>query len=599
MMRQERLFLEEVIQEVSLSGMRECEVTKPTRKPRVLRYKKSDPVQRPIELVRDLEQLYLLEAPVTRQKPDTEEVVSRYHQNGSRAKVLGAVYTPPRVATALARWAIRSPSDRALDPSCGEGVFLSAARTRLVEIGARRPRYTGVDIDPQTAAAAGAICSDFFEWVRSAPKYDVVLGNPPFIRSHLFSERSRMLAFAGMVQMRLRPSRLMSTWAPFLALSCSALSENGRLGMVIPEELLHVGYARELRRFLLNRFKRVIVCFPPNGIFPEVQQAVILLLCDNHGDGQAGLFTMEYSDLEERNFEALRSAGAWAWNHKWTHLFLDLRQRDIVDQCWQQLDWQPFRSYGRVEVGVVTGDNGFFIVNQERASQFDKKHLVPIVTSARDLQGIKFTADDFRRVLSQNRPAFLLKVQEPPDKLPAGLRSYLQSGELEHVNSRFKCRNREPWYAVPSVWESDALLLRQAGEMPRLVHLSKRCTATDTIHRVWWNSPSHAKRQTGGFMNSWTLLMAELTGRSYGGGVLELMPSEANQLPMPGPVDALDRVFDQVDEQVRSHNLYDAVAIVDKVVMPEWMNKKRREEIETVLAKLIQRRKLRNHVHHR
>jgi len=591
-------FLKEVTQEMFRSGMRECEVAKPTRKPRVPHCKKSDRDQLPIELAEDWEQLYLFDTLVARQKPDTEDVVSRYRQNGSRAKVLGAVYTPPRVAAALARWAIRSPSDRALDPSCGEGVFLSAVRTRLAELGARRPECTGVDIDPQTAAASGAICSDFFQWVRSAPKYDVVLGNPPFIRSHLFSERSRTLAFTRMVQMRLRPSRLMSTWAPFLALSCEALSENGRLGMVIPEELLHVGYAQELRRFLLTRFKRVIVCFPPNGIFPEVQQAVILLLCDNHGDGEARLFTMEYSDLEEGNFESLGSAGTWTWNPKWTHLFLNSRQRNIVDKCWQQLDWQPLRSYGRVEVGVVTGDNEFFIVNQEKVSQFDKKYLVPIVTSARDLQGIKFTADDFRRVLSQNRPAFLLKVQEPLDQLPAGLRSYLRSGEREHINARFKCRNREPWYAVPSVWESDALLLRQAGDMPRLVHLSKRCTATDTIHRVRWNSTSHAKRQTVGFMNSWTLLVAELTGRSYGGGVLELMPSEANQLPMPSPVNALDRIFDQVDEEVRSRSLYDAVAIVDKVVMPEWMTKKDREEIETVLAQLIQRRKSRNHVHH-
>jgi adenine-specific DNA-methyltransferase len=579
--------------------MREYEVAKSTQKPKLLRRKKSYCGQHPIELIRDWEQLYLLDLPLARQKPVAEDVISRYHQNGSRTKVLGAVYTPPRVATALARWAIRSPSDRALDPSCGKGVFLSAARTRLSELGARRPHYTGVDIDSQTAAASGAICSDFFQWVRTAPKYDVVLGNPPFIRSHLFSEKSRTLAFAGMVQMRLHPSRLMSTWAPFLALSCQALNANGRLGMVIPEELLHVGYAQELRRFLLTRFKRVIVCFPPNGTFPEVQQAVILLLCDNHCDGETGLFTMEYSDLEEGNFESLRSADTWTWNPKWTHLFLDSRQRDIVDQCWQQLDWQPLRSYGRVEVGIVTGDNEFFIINKERASLFDKKYLVPIVTSARDLQGIKFTADDFQRVLSQSRPAFLLKVREPLDQLPAGLRSYLQSGEREHVNARFKCRNREPWYAVPSVWESDALLLRQAGEMPRLVHLSKRCTATDTIHRVRWNTTWHAKRQTVGFMNSWTLLVAELTGRSYGGGVLELMPSEANQLPVPGPVEALDRIFDQVDEQVRSRNLYDAVAIVDKVVMPEWMTKKNRQGIETVLAQLILRRKSRNHAYHR
>lgn len=581
------------------SSMRKRTIAKPTAKSKVFCSKKKHHVHRPIELAEDMEQLYLLDVPAASATPDTGDVLSRYQQNGSRAKVLGAVYTHPRVAAALARWAIRSPSDQALDPSCGEGVFLSAGRTRLADLGAHGPECAGVDIDPQTADASGATCCDFFQWVRSAPKYDVVLGNPPFIRSHLFSEKSRTLAFAGMVQMGLHPSRLMSTWAPFLALSCGMLKRSGRLAMVIPEEVLHVGYAQELRSFLLTRFKKVIVCFPPNGIFPEVQQAVILLLCDNYGEGEGRLFTMDYAGLEEGDYESVHAAEAWRWNTKWTHLFLNSQQRDGIEWCWRQIHWQPLRYYGRAEVGVVTGDNGFFIVNQKKASQFDEKHLVPIVTSARDLQGIKFTTEDFRRVLSQDRPAYLIKAQEPLDQLPPELRSYLRSGEQRQVNTRFKCRIREPWYAVPSIWQSDALMLRQAGEMPRLVHLSKKCTATDTIHRVRWDRTSDAKRHTVSFMNSWTLLVAELTGRSYGGGVLELMPSEANQLPMPGPVEALDSVFDQVDERVRSRSLYDAVGIVDKVVMPECMTKKKREEIESVLAQLIQRRKSRNHVNQR
>jgi hypothetical protein len=83
--------------------MGEYEVAKPTCKSTVLRCKKSECVQDPIGLVRDWEQLYFLDAPTAQQKPVTEEdVVSRYRQNGSRAKVLGAVYTPPRVAIAVA-----------------------------------------------------------------------------------------------------------------------------------------------------------------------------------------------------------------------------------------------------------------------------------------------------------------------------------------------------------------------------------------------------------------------------------------------------------------------------------------------------------------
>ena len=108
------------------------------------------------------------------------DTTHRYRKNGAPEKVLGAVYTPPRVASTLTRWAVRSSGDAVLDPSCGEGVFLSAVRTRLSDLGARKPQCVGVDIDPETAAQAGAICSDFFAWASTAPKQDVIVGNPSF-----------------------------------------------------------------------------------------------------------------------------------------------------------------------------------------------------------------------------------------------------------------------------------------------------------------------------------------------------------------------------------------------------------------------------------
>jgi len=546
--------------------------------------------------LKEEEQLYLIDSARNAQRTDTaaEPVKSRYHQSEAAEKIRGAVYTPPRVAAALTRWAVRTRNDKVLDPACGEGVFLSAARTRLADLGARRPECLGVDIDQATAAKSGAICADFFKWLPTAPKVDVVVGNPPFIRSHLFPEASRTAAFTEMVKMGLRPSRLMSTWAPFLALCCKALNEHGRLAMVIPEELLAVGYATGLRRFLLARFKKVIICFPSEGIFPGVQQAVVLLLCDNEANGKTGLLTIDYSSLEEGDYQALNSAAAWQWNQKWTHLFLSSRERTRLNDWWPHLDWQPFSSYGRVEVGIVTGDNHYFILNRQQARSFNQKNLVPIVTSAKVLRGIRFGADDFKKVLAEGCPALLLNLREPKEKLSNSERSYLDLGEQKNVSKRYKCRIRDPWYAVPSVWAPDGLLLRQAGEMPRLVHLSKKYAATDTIHRVTWRTPSLGRRHAASFMNTWTLMAAEITGRSYGGGVLELMPSEANQLPMPEPKANLDKVFGAVDESVRSRNFYDAVSIVDNLVMPKWMSGAEKCSAESILRNLISRRKTRN-----
>lgn len=516
---------------------------------------------------------------------------NRYRENGKAEKLLGAVYTPPRMAAALVRWAVRSRSDRVCDPACGEGVFLAAARTRLADLGNSLPTCVGVDVDPRAASAAGAVCEDFFAWFRRASKFEVVVGNPPFIRSHLFPESSRKLAFQQMIRFGIKPSRLMSTWAPFVALSGELLSEQGRLALVVPEEILHINYAHELRRFLLTFFRRVILCLPTRDLFPSVQQSVVLLLCEKDTQGPSGLFTMRFRRLEEGPPYCLEPAPPWSWCSKWTHVFLNQTERQFLSDTFRRLDWEPLQRHGRVEVGVVTGDNDFFLISKDQAEEFGKGYFESIVASARDLSGIAFTSEDFSHLSNLRRPLFVLHTDQPFSSLPARLRKYLEQGMAHGVHQRYKCRIREPWYAVPGIRPADALLFRQAGDMPRLIHLTRKLNSTDTIHRVWWNKPSLGRRHAVSFLNTLTLISCEILGRSYGGGVLELMPGEANLIPIPEPEDKLEELFSQVDAKVRQKQYRDAVDLVDEVVKPAWLSKAKMEQAKSILESLIERRK--------
>lgn len=54
-------------------------------------------------------------------------------------KARGAFFTPPELARFVARWAIRFPGDRVLEPACGEAEFLVAASDRLRSLGANLP----------------------------------------------------------------------------------------------------------------------------------------------------------------------------------------------------------------------------------------------------------------------------------------------------------------------------------------------------------------------------------------------------------------------------------------------------------------------------
>lgn len=521
---------------------------------------------------------------------------NRYRCNDTAEKIRGAVYTPSHIADALVRWAVRSPADHVLDPACGDGVFLAATRAWLTTMGNACPTCLGIDIDAEAAHAAGGIQRDFFAWAahNQSARFDAIVGNPPFIRSHLFAEESRSLAYDQMRQMGVKPSRLMSAWAPFVAVSCSLLTPHGRLAFVVPEELLHVNYAAELRRFLLTHFRRVYICLPEYELFSTVQQSVILLLCDNDPGGDAGLLDMRWDSLMQGASAHATPAPPWRWSHKhkWTHLFLHPTERQAITDWFACLNWHPLDTYGRVEVGIVTGSNDFFIVSEQKKQSLDAPAcFVPIVTGTRDVQGIDITHDDFCALTEQGKPSFLLHTSAPTGMLPDTVQTYLSQGIAAGINRRFKCRTRDPWYTVPGVRNAQALLLRQAGAIPRMVHVSHPCTCTDTIHRVSWKQPAMGRRHVVSFLNVWTLIACELMGRSYGGGVLELMPSEANKLIFPPPVAELDGIFASVDALVRTRRFFEAARVVSTIVTPPAIPPEQQDAAFDTLNRLIERRK--------
>src|SRR5437773_3671537 len=113
-------------------------------------------------------------------------------------KLRGGYYTSPEVAAWLCDWAIRAGTDRVLEPSCGDGVFLIGAVERLSGLGARAPaiadHLVGVEINDEEADRARARLEerlgprargivktgDFFAWHRiDRAAFDAVVGNPP------------------------------------------------------------------------------------------------------------------------------------------------------------------------------------------------------------------------------------------------------------------------------------------------------------------------------------------------------------------------------------------------------------------------------------
>lgn len=496
-------------------------------------------------------------------------------------KLRGGYYTPDDVARFICEWAITSKSATVLEPSCGDGTFVEASLNRLRDLGAETPsgQVTGIELyaeEAEKAAARGGniICGDFFSLCRDgigSKRYDAIVGNPPFIRYQDFEEDFRAVAFELMREHGFAPSRLTNIWLPFLVVCCHLLRDNGRLGMVIPAELFQVKYASETRRFLMQEFASITVVTFSELLFDGAQQEVVLLLLERDAsDGESGVRILEeknsesLSGLRPENLRSMPPKRKLPDSMKWQAYYLDDRVLELVSELDCNRCVRAAADLFDVNVGVVSGQNSFFVIDQETANRyFIQETCAPIISRSFQLNGLTLTERDFESLLELQRKVLLFL---PDGDLTDDELKYVKLGESEGYDANYKCRIRTPWYKVPTSWKPDAFFYRQVGSFPRIVINEKQAHTTDTLHKLRFADGIDGKQVAVAFNNSLTFLMSELTGRSYGGGVLTFEPSEARSLPIPFDTSiAFD--FEKADALVRSGKTGELIDDVDRVLL--------------------------------
>ncbi|MGQ9555142.1 MAG: N-6 DNA methylase [Anaerolineae bacterium] len=525
-------------------------------------------------------------------------------------KLRGGYYTPRPIAEFLARWAITTANARVLEPSCGDGVFLRAAAFTLLTLGAAPEDVAGllhaVEIDVKEAAKAieslAALgipvethhihVGDFFSHCERhmlrpgalstyhsvLHSFDAVIGNPPFIRYQNFPDESRVTAFRLMRCAGLHPNKLTNSWVPFLVVSTLLLSPNGRLAMVIPAELFQVNYAAEVRQFLSAHFCRITILTFRRLLFESVQQEVVLLLCERNGSDGTGIRVVELDgveDLASYEHTELSAMPLKPMDHsteKWTQYYLDPEEILLLRRLKADPRLTLSGELVDVDVGVVTGLNEFFVLREQEVRDMSlSSYTSPIVTRSAHLQGTIFRESDWYKVVSEQHPCFLLRAPDAPfEALPSPVKQYVAKGLQKGVQKGYKCRIRKHWYATPSVWVPDAFMLRQVHSYPKLILNEVGATSTDTVHRVKFLNGICKELVTAAFVNSLTFAFAEVTGRSYGGGVLTFEPSESERLPIPlVGADKLD--INRVDQLLRANQLEGALDESDRVLLGEGL----------------------------
>ncbi len=283
----------------------------------------------------------------------------------------GQFYTPHGVAELIAKWCIRSPSDLVLDPGSGSGTFLVEAYRWLYELKtgkklegiARKDIHEqiikqlyAIDIDEfachlsamnislrnvlHPSNEINIIPSDFFlrepeqevllpykvstvegifERKIALPKFDCVIGNPPYTawdeipddtKSLIRRKLNRIaeeydLKPKGGVRQRQNPH----IYVYWIMHATKFLKSNGRLGMIISNLWLQTDYGVKFGNFLLDNFKIKAVIDIPLRLFTALITTTIILLekCDDKKErGENDIvFIRIPTNIEDVNAEEL------------------------------------------------------------------------------------------------------------------------------------------------------------------------------------------------------------------------------------------------------------------------------------------------------
>lgn len=473
-----------------------------------------------------------------------------FKRNESAQKLQGSYYTPAWIADFVARWIYGYGARDVLEPSCGDGVFFQS----FSDIGAEEINIIGFDTDSCAILQSKQrkISSkihltlrneDFLNWaiknykVGCPIRFDAIVGNPPFIRYQYLEKSMQQSAQTLFSAMGQKFTKHTNAWLPFVLASIAFLKPGGHIGMIIPAEIINVLYAQGIRDYLISECDRILLVDPEDIWFEDTLQGAMLLLAEKKTDmakeAELGIirtvgkeFTMGDPVSFFNGAEYLPSS---FFTRKWTYALLTKKEAEAFNRIKESAAIYLFHQLADVDVGIVTGANKFFLVPDETVKQYrlaDVAH--PMFGRSEHCRGIIYDAEQHQKNAENGYPTNFIYFES--EEIGRAHQDYLAVGENEGIPSRYKCRIRTPWYKVPSVYSSRVNMLKRSNGMPRLILNEIEAYNTDTAYRISPKDGVHAESLVYCFINSITALSAELEGRFYGGGVLELVPSEIERL---------------------------------------------------------------------
>lgn len=497
----------------------------------------------------------------------------------------GIYYTPVEFSNLIIKYLQQSKIDYdykdVLEPSCGDCRFIKAVNEYLNISG----KIVGVEKDKRAflklkndselnQKKIKLLHQDFFDFAKvNKKKYSLISGNPPYVDYKNFTVKTKSLLEKNEKHYN-RYGKIKNLWQLFFVECLDMLSPSGVMCMVLPSEMLQVSYAKPLRDQSLKAFKYVEILTLGDGLFPELQQSVVVFIGYKEHELEGVAFKKMSTDTKNLNLPIITETSFVKKNiltDKWIHNRIKQSEYRLVNKIAVSVTG-IVSDYCSTSTGIVTGANEFFLRNKEEIGQdLSLKYHLPILQKGEFVKScLDFKKSDFSNNVDAGAKCYLLALSD--EKSASSLiRGQLRLAEKVGISQRFKCNERKPWYSVGGLEIGEGYFFKRSHRHPKIVKNSSKVFATDTAYKIKMKKGYNIESLIFSFYNSFTLIQSELSGRVYGGGVLELTPSEFQSLRVPY-YDITKKEFQKLDVMLRKNNdLNQIIDYVDNVIFKNML----------------------------